>query len=81
MGYGLDGRDSIPARDKKFFSTPMSRQALGPTQPPIQYVPGAFSLCVKRPEREADHSSPASVKVKKGIVVPPLSHIILIFFT
>jgi hypothetical protein len=33
----------------------MSGMALGPTQPPIQWVSGALSLGVKRPEREADH--------------------------
>jgi hypothetical protein len=37
--------------------------ALGPTQPPIQWVPGALSLGVKRPEREADHSSTSSTDV------------------
>jgi hypothetical protein len=36
-----------------------SRTALGPTQSPIQWVQG-----VKRPGREADHSSPSSVKVR-----------------
>jgi hypothetical protein len=34
-------------------------------QPPIQWVPGALSLGVKRPGREADHSPPASVEVKR----------------
>jgi hypothetical protein len=33
----------------------LSRTALGPTQPPSQLVPGALSLGVKRPGREADH--------------------------
>jgi hypothetical protein len=42
-----------------------SRPALGPTQPPIQWVPGAVSPGVKRLEREADHSPPTSAKVKK----------------
>jgi hypothetical protein len=39
--------------------------ALGPTQPPIQWVPGALSLGIKRPGREADHSPPSSAKVKE----------------
>jgi hypothetical protein len=36
-----------------------------PTQPPIQWVPGALSLGVKRPGGEADHSPPSNVGVKK----------------
>jgi hypothetical protein len=44
--------------------TTLSRTALGPTQPPIQWVPGALSLGVKRPGREADHSPPFSAEVK-----------------
>jgi hypothetical protein len=40
--------------------------ALGPTQPPIQWVPGALSLGVKRPGREADHSPPSSAEVKNA---------------
>jgi hypothetical protein len=47
-----------------FLFTPASRTALAPTQPPIQWVPGAFSLGVKRPGREADHSPPSSAEVK-----------------
>jgi hypothetical protein len=37
-----------------------SRPALGPTQPPIQWVPGFLSPGVKRTGREADHSLPTS---------------------
>jgi len=33
------------------------RTALGPTQPPLQWVSEAFSLGIKRPVREADHNS------------------------
>jgi hypothetical protein len=32
-----------------------SRTALGPTQPPIQWIPGTLSLGIKRPGREDDH--------------------------
>jgi hypothetical protein len=33
-----------------------TRTALGLTQPPIQWVPGALSLGIKLPGSEADHS-------------------------
>jgi hypothetical protein len=46
-----------------FLFTTVSRTALGPTQPPIQWVLGALSLGVKRPGREADLSPPSSAKV------------------
>jgi hypothetical protein len=39
-----------------FLFATMSRTALEPTQPPIQWVPGALSLGVKLPGREADTS-------------------------
>jgi hypothetical protein len=45
-----------------FLFTIAFRAALGPTQPPIQWVPGDLTLGVKRPGREADHSSSAEVK-------------------
>jgi hypothetical protein len=35
-------------------------------QPPIQWVPGALSLGVKRPGSEADHTLPYSAKVKNA---------------
>jgi len=35
-----------------------------PTQPPVQWVPGAFPPRVKRSGREFDHSSPSSAEVK-----------------
>jgi hypothetical protein len=41
------------------FST-ASRPVPGPTQPPNQWVPGAFTPAVKRQRREADHSPPSS---------------------
>jgi hypothetical protein len=53
----------------------VSRTALGPTQPPIQWVPGALSLGVKRQGREADHSPPFSAEVNNArsyISTPPI---------
>jgi hypothetical protein len=44
-----------------------TRMALGPTQPPIQLVPGALSLGVKQLGREADHSLPSSAEVKEWV--------------
>jgi hypothetical protein len=48
-----------------FLFTAVSRTALGPTQPPIQWVPVALSLGVKRLRLEVDHSPPSSVEVKE----------------
>jgi hypothetical protein len=50
-----------------FLFTTASRMALGPTQPPIQWVPGALSLEVKRPGHEADHSPPSSAEIKEWV--------------
>jgi hypothetical protein len=47
-----------------FLFTTASRTVLGPTQPPIQWVPESLSLGVKRPGREADYSPPSSAEVK-----------------
>jgi hypothetical protein len=69
LGYGLDDQGSsirLPVGVGNFFFTTASRTALGPTQPPIQWVPGALSTGVKRPGREADHSSPSSAEVKNA---------------
>jgi hypothetical protein len=58
-------RSSSPSRIKTFLFSMSSRPVLGPTQPPIQWVPRDLSPGVKRPGREADHSSLASAEVKK----------------
>jgi hypothetical protein len=61
----LRGRSSSPGRVKNFLFSKSFRLILGPTQPPIQWAPGALSPGVKRPGREADHSPLSSAEVKK----------------
>jgi len=48
-----------------FLFTTASRTIMGPTQLPIQWVPGALPLGIKRPGREADHSPSSSAEVKE----------------
>jgi hypothetical protein len=43
-----------------FLLAPASRLALGPTQPPVQWVPGGKA----RPRRDADQSPLSSAEVK-----------------
>jgi hypothetical protein len=57
--YGLEDQGvgvQVPVGGKNVHFSLSFRPALGPTQPPIQWVPGALSPGVKRPGREADHS-------------------------
>jgi hypothetical protein len=64
----VDGIVTTYGMDDKGVGIPVPvepRPILEYTQPPIQWVPGALTPGVKRPEREADHSLPASVEVKK----------------
>jgi hypothetical protein len=49
-----------------FLLTTASRPNLGPIQPPIQWVPGALSLGLKQPRREADHSPQSMPEVKNA---------------
>jgi hypothetical protein len=58
-----------------FLFTTASRPALGLTQPPVQWVPGALSPGVKRPVCEADHSLPHSGEVSNAWIytsTPPI---------
>jgi hypothetical protein len=66
MGWMIEGFDSR-RRLGIFLFTTASRPTLGPTQPPIQWVPGSLSLVVKRPGREADHSPSSSAEVKECV--------------
>jgi hypothetical protein len=60
---GVLGFDSRWGLGIFLFST-ASGTALGPTQPPIQWIPGILSLGIKQSGREADHSPPSSAKIK-----------------
>jgi hypothetical protein len=57
-------RSSSPDGGKIFLLSASSKPDLGPTQPPIQWVPGILSPAVKRPGSVAVHSPPASAEVK-----------------
>jgi hypothetical protein len=61
--YGMDGPgiESQWGRDFPHLSKP----ALGPTQPPVKWVPG-LSCGKERPGRDADPSPPSSAVVMKG---------------
>jgi hypothetical protein len=47
-----------------FLFAIVSRPALGPTQPPIQWILRALSLGIKQPACEADHSPLSCAEVK-----------------
>jgi hypothetical protein len=55
-----------PRRGQRIFPlASVSRPALGPTQHPVQWVPGVLSPGVKtRPGRDVDHSPPSSAEVE-----------------
>jgi hypothetical protein len=73
-GYGLDGWGLNPSTSKILLFSTTSRAALGPIQPPIQWVLGAISPGVKWSEGKADHSPPSSAEVKNGGAIPSLPH-------
>jgi len=55
----------------------VSRTALRPTQPPIQWIAGVLSLGIKRPGREADHSPPTSGEIRNAWSYTPTPPICL----
>jgi hypothetical protein len=64
------GRPGFNSRQYKIFLfSTASRSAVGPTQPPIQCIPGALSLGSK-----PDQSTPSSTEVKDGGAISPLPH-------
>jgi hypothetical protein len=73
-GYGLDDRRvgvRVPVGSRIFSKS--FRPALGS----IQWVPGALSLGLKRPGREADYPPPASAEVKKNVYISTLPYALM----
>jgi len=66
--YGLDGLGSNPGGDEIFR---LPRLALGPTQPPVQWVPGLF-WGYRWPGRRTDPPPPSSAKVPRKRRTIPL---------
>jgi hypothetical protein len=65
---------SSPGREKNVHFSMSSRPVLGPTWPPIKWVPRSLSPEVKRPGSEAEHSPPTRVEVKKTSIYAPTPH-------
>ena len=69
LGFSVSIISSIKCRHKMsvyIFSPKTSRLALGPTHPPLHWVPGALYPEVKWPGREVDHSPPSSAEVRNA---------------
>jgi hypothetical protein len=69
LGYGLDNRGSrvrFPAGAGNFSLHHRIQNGSGAYPASYQWVPGALSLGIKRPGREADHSPPSSAEVKNA---------------
>jgi hypothetical protein len=62
-------------RTKIFRPFTLSRRALEPTQPRVQYVTPAVPAGTKQPGRETDQSPPTSADVKKYVDLYILSPI------
>jgi hypothetical protein len=68
LGYGLDDRGSMvrfPALAGNFSLRHRLQNDSLPTQPPIQWIPGALSQGVQRPGCEADLSPPSNAEIKE----------------
>jgi hypothetical protein len=60
----IEVREEYQVEISHGFLATFSRLALGPNNPPIQWVLGVPSLGIKRLKREADHLPPSSAENK-----------------
>jgi hypothetical protein len=74
-GHGIDGWGFESPQGQYVFFSATSRQALGPTQTPIQLVLGVIFPGIKLLGREADHLLSFNDEVKNGGAIPPFPHI------
>jgi hypothetical protein len=76
LGYGMgDPGFEYRQTHEMFLSSKTSRPVLGPTPPPIQWIPEFFPK-ETWPGREVDHSPPATAQVKnewRHTCTPPIS--------
>jgi hypothetical protein len=63
----------FPSEERLFLFPTASRLALGPTKPPIQWVPR-----VQQPGRKTYQTPPSSAEVKNGGAIPPLPHVFMV---
>jgi hypothetical protein len=70
---------------KDFLFAITSKPTLGPSQPPLQLVPGAVSPDLWQQGRKADDSPPPSAEVQNARAIPPpavrLRDVMLILFS
>jgi hypothetical protein len=64
LDIGWMAEAQFPAGSDIFLFATVSRQAVGPTVPTVQWVSGNDSPGITRPERDTDHSYPSSANVK-----------------
>jgi hypothetical protein len=75
IGYGLDGRCSIPGSGRDFFLfVTSSRPSLGPTQRPIQLISLAPPPGVKMQWHEIYHDLHMVLRLRMYGAITPLSH-------
>jgi hypothetical protein len=57
------------------------RQALGPTQPPIEWEPGVLSPGVRRMGHKADHSPPTNAFMAQCLICYAQRQFYLVIYT